>query len=76
MISQPAMDTPTQITTATFPGGFARQFRVQCLDPRVEDWQIHATFTSRDAAQACLTRLLQDGCRARLVDFSRCPTAL
>ena len=76
MISQASVEAPMLLTTATCPGGIARQYRVQFHDSRAESWQVHATFTSREAAQACLARLLAGGCRARLVDYSRCPTAL
>ena len=59
-----------------FPGGFARQFRVQFFDRCEPGWRMYATYGRREAADKCLDRLTQDGRQARVVDYSVCPTAL
>lgn len=76
MITQDATPAPCHLTAASVPGGFFRHYRVQRLDQKGATWQVHATYTRRDEAQACLAALVRTGQQARLVDYNVCPVAL
>jgi hypothetical protein len=60
---------------ACFPGGPARQFRVQILDPQSAVWQHIASYTRPEGAQDCLSSLTRKGYQARVVSFCYCPIA-
>jgi hypothetical protein len=65
------LESPPQlIRFASFPGGVARQFRVQVLETQSGHWQLHANFPYRDQAGACWQQLVSTGLEARIVDAS------
>ena len=57
------------------PGGAARQYRVQYHAPTESQWQMYATFRSRDRAEDCEKQLQKRGFESRVVAFAICPTA-
>ncbi|MBX3414225.1 MAG: hypothetical protein KF708_16175 [Pirellulales bacterium] len=69
-------DVSTCLAGMSFPGGFPRHFRVQRFDVAAGGWQLAATCTSRDEAQACYQCLLRGGTAARLIDYTRCVTGI
>jgi hypothetical protein len=59
----------------SFPGGLARQFRVQYLAASGASWQLYAIFRRREQAEECLTRLRSGGISARVVRYQICAAA-
>ena len=59
-----------------FPGGLARQFRVQYFDHHELSWRMYATYGHRDAAEECSEQLARAGRQARVVDYALCPTGI
>jgi hypothetical protein len=60
---------------ACFPGGPARQFRVQVRNAGTAVWRHIASYTRRERAQDCLVLLTRTGYQARVVSYRYCPTA-
>ena len=58
------------------PGGAARQYRVQYHSPADSQWQMYATFRSRDLAEDCEKQLQKRGYESRVVAYAICPAAV
>lgn len=65
---------PMTLAVST-PGGVARQYRVQYVDPADASWRMFAAFNRREPAERCLHSLQQRGQHARLISYAICPTA-
>ncbi len=63
------------LTTANSPGGVARHFRIQVFDDQQQTWKMYGSYLQRQQAEQRTQLLLQNGVPARLVEYTRCPTA-
>ncbi|MCA9270474.1 MAG: hypothetical protein KDA41_18460 [Planctomycetales bacterium] len=68
-------DSHSRAVAGSFPGGPARQYRVQIHHHELNCWRLFASFGSKDAAQTCVDDLATAGKEARLVAFRICPTS-
>jgi hypothetical protein len=64
------------VTAASFPGGMARQFRVQVASVETpSSWKLVGSFRDVGQAGKCAAHLRQAGQQARVVDCRALPTA-
>lgn len=75
MLSVEVESMPEFVLVASFPGGTARQFRVQVFNAESADWQMYANFAYRQQADACWRMLTLQGHQARIIDGNRAPSA-
>lgn len=66
---------PALVRVPSYPGGTARQYRVQVFESQSRGWSLYANFAHREQASACWQKLVLDGHQARIVDDARSPVA-
>jgi hypothetical protein len=64
-----------QVRAVSFPGGLARQYRVQYQRPESAAWHVHGSYRGREEAERAVESLEREGLAARLVEYCYCPAA-
>ena len=64
------------LTAASYPGGVPPNFRVQFWDERGGAWKLFASCKDLDRAENYLTTLEMRGLSSRVINFTRCPSAV
>jgi len=63
------------VRAVSFPGGLARQYRVQYQHPDSQTWQVHGCYREREEAEKAVAALQAKGLQARLIEYRICPAA-
>jgi hypothetical protein len=64
-----------QVRAVSFPGGLARQYRVQYQQPGSAAWHVHGSYRQREEAEQAVETLQRNGLVARLIEYRYCPAA-
>lgn len=74
-VTDPLNAMATRTVAAVFPGGLARQIRVQIRSAAAGRWAQFGVFSRPATARACVARLRAGGYAARIVEIRMTPVA-